>query len=149
MSLAIFWRLDHETEFRCENLASKDVPELETELEKLQKEPISALREKRWPKSALSAARRLQFASRGAKKTKPHPGPPCDREASARRAWSNVFELEWPPRSGRHECFPELDRVAWFAPAEARRRVKPAQIPFIDRLITAVAGESLASRTPR
>jgi predicted NUDIX family NTP pyrophosphohydrolase len=62
---------------------------------------------------------------------------------------SNLFELEWPPRSGRHECFPELDRVAWFAPAEARRRVKPAQIPFIDRLITALAGESLASRTPR
>jgi predicted NUDIX family NTP pyrophosphohydrolase len=64
-------------------------------------------------------------------------------------ARSNVFELEWPPRSGRHECFPELDRVAWFAPAEARRRVKPAQIPFIDRLIAAVAGESLASRTAR
>jgi len=64
-------------------------------------------------------------------------------------ARSNVFELEWPPRSGRRECFPELDRVAWFAPAEARRRVKPAQIPFIDRLIAAVAGESLASRTAR
>jgi predicted NUDIX family NTP pyrophosphohydrolase len=64
-------------------------------------------------------------------------------------ARSNVFELEWPPRSGRHERFPELDRVAWFAPAEARRRVKPAQIPFIDRLIAAVAGESLASRTAR
>jgi predicted NUDIX family NTP pyrophosphohydrolase len=56
-------------------------------------------------------------------------------------ARSNVFELEWPPRSGRRETFPELDRVAWFAPDEARRRVKPAQIPFIDRLIAAVAGE--------
>jgi predicted NUDIX family NTP pyrophosphohydrolase len=54
-------------------------------------------------------------------------------------ARSNVFELEWPPRSGRRECFPELDRVAWFAPDEARRRVKPTQIPFIDRLIAAVA----------
>jgi predicted NUDIX family NTP pyrophosphohydrolase len=60
-------------------------------------------------------------------------------------ARSNVFELEWPQRSGRRECFPELDRVAWFAPAEARRRVKPAQIPFIDRLITALAAESVAS----
>ena len=64
-------------------------------------------------------------------------------------ARSNAFELEWPPRSGRHECFPELDRVAWFAPAEARRRLKPAQIPFIDRLIAAVAREFSASRTAR
>jgi predicted NUDIX family NTP pyrophosphohydrolase len=56
-------------------------------------------------------------------------------------AQSNVFELEWPPRSGRHESFPELDRVAWFAPEEARRRLKPAQIPFIDRLIAAVASD--------
>jgi predicted NUDIX family NTP pyrophosphohydrolase len=57
-------------------------------------------------------------------------------------AHSNAFELEWPPRSGRRESYPELDRVAWFAPAEARRRVKAAQIPFIDRLIAIVADES-------
>jgi predicted NUDIX family NTP pyrophosphohydrolase len=57
-------------------------------------------------------------------------------------AHSNTFEVEWPPRSGRRESFPELDRVAWFAAAEARRRVKPAQIPFIDRLLAAIAGES-------
>ena len=57
-------------------------------------------------------------------------------------ARSNVVELEWPPRSGRRESFPELDRVAWFAPDEARRRLKPTQIPFIDRLIAAVAGRS-------
>ena len=56
-------------------------------------------------------------------------------------AQSNVFDLEWPPRSGRHESFPELDRVAWFALDEARRRLKPGQIPFIDRLIAAVASE--------
>jgi predicted NUDIX family NTP pyrophosphohydrolase len=64
-------------------------------------------------------------------------------------ARSNVFELQWPPRSGRRESFPELDRVAWFAPDEARRRVKAAQIPFIDRLIAAVAGESLTSESAR
>jgi len=63
------------------------------------------------------------------------------------RARSNMFEMEWPPRSGRRVAFPEIDRVAWFAPAEARRRVKPAQIPFIDRLIAAVAGESVSSAT--
>ena len=60
-------------------------------------------------------------------------------------ARSNVVELEWPPRSGRRESFPEIDRVAWFAPDEARRRVKQAQIPFIDRLIGAMAGEHSTS----
>jgi predicted NUDIX family NTP pyrophosphohydrolase len=64
-------------------------------------------------------------------------------------AQSNVFEVEWPPRSGRRESFPELDRVAWFAPAEARHRVKPTQIPFIDRLIAAIISESLTSGTAR
>ena len=64
-------------------------------------------------------------------------------------ARSNVFELEWPPRSGRRERFPEIDRVAWFAPGEARRRVKPAQIPLIDRLIAALDGECLTSETAR
>ncbi|MGA3362613.1 MAG: NUDIX domain-containing protein [Solirubrobacteraceae bacterium] len=64
-------------------------------------------------------------------------------------ARSNVFELEWPPRSGRRESFPEIDRVAWFTPDDARRRVKPTQIPFIDRLIAAIAGESLTSDSAR
>ena len=49
---------------------------------------------------------------------------------------SETFELEWPPRSGRIETHPEIDRVAWFDPTEARRRIKEAQIPLIDRLET-------------
>lgn len=49
-------------------------------------------------------------------------------------AHSNEFEAEWPPRSGRRQLFPEIDRVAWFDPDEARRRIKPTQAPFIDRL---------------
>lgn len=51
---------------------------------------------------------------------------------------SNTFELEWPPGSGRRQTFPEIDRVAWFDPDEARRRVKATQIPFIDRLESAL-----------
>lgn len=50
------------------------------------------------------------------------------------RSRSNLFEMEWPPRSGRTASFPEIDRVAWFDPVEARRRVKAAQIPLLDRL---------------
>jgi len=54
-------------------------------------------------------------------------------------AVSNTFEMEWPPRSGRIQQFPEIDRVEWFAPDEARRRLKAAQVPFLDRLEEAIA----------
>jgi len=53
-------------------------------------------------------------------------------------AHSNTFPLEWPPRSGRWMTVPEIDRVEWFAPDEARRRIKDTQIPFIDRLLDAI-----------
>ena len=55
-------------------------------------------------------------------------------------AVSNTFEMEWPPRSGRIQTFPEIDRVEWFAPDEARRRIKDTQTPFIDRLLGALSG---------
>jgi len=45
------------------------------------------------------------------------------------------FQMEWPPRSGRLQSFPEIDRAAWFAEEEARRRINPAQQPFLDRLV--------------
>ena len=47
---------------------------------------------------------------------------------------SNTFELEWPPRSGNIQHFPEVDRAEFFSLAEARKRINPAQSPFIDRL---------------
>jgi predicted NUDIX family NTP pyrophosphohydrolase len=55
-------------------------------------------------------------------------------------AASNTFVMEWPPRSGKREEFAEIDRVAWFGPDEARRRLKPTQIPFVDRLAAILAG---------
>jgi predicted NUDIX family NTP pyrophosphohydrolase len=45
-----------------------------------------------------------------------------------------TFEMEWPPRSGRWETFPELDRVAWFELPDARERIVGGQQPFLDRL---------------
>ena len=48
---------------------------------------------------------------------------------------SNTFEVEWPPRSGRMQEFPEVDRAAWFAPDDARVKLLPAQVPFVDRLL--------------
>ena len=48
---------------------------------------------------------------------------------------SNTFELEWPPRSGRTRSFPEVDRAGWFGLDEARRKVNPAQVPLLERLV--------------
>ncbi|MCA5894324.1 NUDIX domain-containing protein [Isoptericola sp. NEAU-Y5] len=64
----------------------------------------------------------------------PLPGPDLDQVRS------NTVEIEWPPRSGRRLEVPEIDRVAWFAPDDARRLVVRAQAALVDRLETAVAG---------
>jgi predicted NUDIX family NTP pyrophosphohydrolase len=56
-------------------------------------------------------------------------------------AHSNTFLFEWPPRSGRRIEIPEIDRVAWFTPDEARSRIKETQIPFIDRLLAAIRSD--------
>jgi predicted NUDIX family NTP pyrophosphohydrolase len=48
---------------------------------------------------------------------------------------SMEFEMEWPPRSGRRQRFPEVDRAGWFGPDEARERLLPAQTAFVDRLL--------------
>lgn len=50
---------------------------------------------------------------------------------------SNMFEMEWPPRSGRTREFPEVDRAQWFGLAEARERINPAQAALLDRLADA------------
>jgi predicted NUDIX family NTP pyrophosphohydrolase len=47
---------------------------------------------------------------------------------------SNTFELEWPPRSGRMQTFPEMDRAAWFTPDVARTKALSSQGELIDRL---------------
>lgn len=47
---------------------------------------------------------------------------------------SNTFETEWPPRSGRMQSFPEIDRIAWFSVAEARVKLLAAQAVVLDAL---------------
>ena len=46
---------------------------------------------------------------------------------------SNLFEMEWPPKSGRRASFPEVDRGEWFDRAEEQRRIAKGQAPIIDR----------------
>ena len=47
---------------------------------------------------------------------------------------SNTFTLEWPPRSGVTQEFPEVDRAEWFALTVAREKIVPTQVPLLDRL---------------
>jgi len=53
---------------------------------------------------------------------------------------SNLFEIEWPPRSGRRQSFPELDAAAWFRLDAARERLVKGQRPALDALERLVAG---------
>jgi len=48
---------------------------------------------------------------------------------------SNHFEMEWPPKSGRKQSFPEIDRIAYFGVQTARRKILPGQKAFIDELV--------------
>jgi predicted NUDIX family NTP pyrophosphohydrolase len=50
------------------------------------------------------------------------------------RIRSGTFEREWPPRSGRTQSFPEVDRAEWFTIESARAKIVPGQRPFLDRL---------------
>jgi predicted NUDIX family NTP pyrophosphohydrolase len=54
----------------------------------------------------------------------------CDADALK----SNLFSMEWPPKSGRRAEFPEVDRAAWFGVDEARDKILKGQLPFIDQL---------------
>lgn len=51
---------------------------------------------------------------------------------------SNYFEIEWPPKSGQTQQFLEVDRAEWFTIEEAKIKVNPAQIPFLEELAQTV-----------
>jgi predicted NUDIX family NTP pyrophosphohydrolase len=50
---------------------------------------------------------------------------------------SNTFDMIWPPKSGRPETFPEIDRAGWFTLAEAGEKILDGQRPFLERLAAA------------
>jgi predicted NUDIX family NTP pyrophosphohydrolase len=56
------------------------------------------------------------------------------------RLKSNTFSMEWPPKSGRQQEFPEIDRAAWFTVELARRKIVKGQAGFLDRLQEKLAG---------
>ena len=52
---------------------------------------------------------------------------------------SNTFEIEWPPKSGKMQSFPEIDRAAWFGLPAAHAKILESQRQFLDRLAKVVA----------
>lgn len=62
----------------------------------------------------------------------------ADCDASTLRC--NTFELEWPPKSGRLQVVPEIDRYEFCDLETARRKLNPAQVAFVDR-VAAIAGD--------
>jgi predicted NUDIX family NTP pyrophosphohydrolase len=61
---------------------------------------------------------------------------------------SNTFELEWPPRSGKRQAFPEVDKAAWFPSTVARQKILTGQVALIDQLLTVVTGGPYDGATP-
>ncbi|HJY53104.1 MAG TPA: NUDIX domain-containing protein [Candidatus Udaeobacter sp.] len=55
---------------------------------------------------------------------------------------SNLFDLEWPPSSGKYQKFPEVDQARFFSDEIARRKLKATQLPFLDRLRAALTNRS-------
>lgn len=53
---------------------------------------------------------------------------------------SNTFEMEWPPRSGRTQEFPEIDRAEFFSLDRARNKINPAQVSFLEELDRRLTG---------
>lgn len=62
-------------------------------------------------------------------------------DLDASRITSNTFEMEWPPRSGRHQTFPEVDRAGWFELDEARTKLHKGQVPLVDVIEETIDGD--------
>ena len=56
-------------------------------------------------------------------------------EVDAELVISNKFDLEWPPRSGKKQSFPEIDRAAWYSVEEAQQKINPGQVRLIQELL--------------
>jgi predicted NUDIX family NTP pyrophosphohydrolase len=63
----------------------------------------------------------------------------AERDLDATRVVSNHFEMEWPPRSGRRESFPEVSAAKWMSLGEAGEMMLPSQLPLLERLALALA----------
>jgi predicted NUDIX family NTP pyrophosphohydrolase len=68
-----------------------------------------------------------------------------EADCDASQIRSNLFTMEWPPKSGNTQEFPEVDRAGWFTIAESRKRILAAQIKFIDQLVSILSSMERAA----
>ncbi|SDG69128.1 hypothetical protein SAMN05216338_100297 [Bradyrhizobium sp. Rc2d] len=100
---------------------------LDANLPKNSAQALRLVHSRRWEVRQRGGKRVIAFASEG------HFDPVA--------LTSNTFDIEWPPRSGRRQSFPEVDRAEWFDIELARTKMLSAQVEFLDRLL-AIAVES-------
>jgi predicted NUDIX family NTP pyrophosphohydrolase len=115
------------------------------------------------PEEPLAAARREFAEETGFEVTPPFIalGEVVQKSGKRVMAWAfagdcdpaqlrcNTFEVEWPPRSGRRQSYPEIDRIEWLDLEEARHKIIPAQRALIDRLETALSPPRAGDEPPR
>ena len=58
------------------------------------------------------------------------------KDIDTSKVQSNTFEMEWPPKSGKMQVFPENDKAQWFSIQEARKKIFKGQIGFLEKLIS-------------
>ncbi len=54
---------------------------------------------------------------------------------------SNLFEMEWPPKTGKKQSFPEVDKADWFGFEEARKKILQGQTPLLEKLLSKLTGK--------
>ncbi|MGX1169892.1 putative NUDIX family NTP pyrophosphohydrolase [Bradyrhizobium sp. USDA 372] len=64
----------------------------------------------------------------------------AELDLDVRSIRSNTFEMEWPPRSGKRQAFPEVDRAEWFTLEAAQAKINAGQRPLLDRLTLLIGG---------
>jgi predicted NUDIX family NTP pyrophosphohydrolase len=62
-----------------------------------------------------------------------------EKDIDTSKIKSNEFEMEWPPKSGKQQRFPEIDKAQWFAATEAKQKINASQAGFIDELIRTIS----------
>lgn len=89
------------------------------------------------PTASIGPLRALgEVRQRGGKRVIAFAG---EAEFDAAKLSSNTFEIEWPPKSGRTQIFPEVDRAAWLDLSAARTKILSSQIELLDRLEAALS----------
>ena len=101
---------------------------------------LRELREELGPAPPLAAADLIELGSVRQKGGKVVHAWGAEGDFDPAALSSNTFSVEWPPRSAAQQQFPEVDRVEWFDPEEARRKINPAQAEFVDRLLERLGG---------